>query len=215
MPSKTQIANIALAKFREGRITSIESTTDAVAIVMADQFDNALGMVLEEHRWNFAGKRATLTELGSTPSFGWDKQFQLPGDCIRVKDVNGEDAEASSKSFEIEGDVLLINDTTAEITYIYLVTNMNLLKPSFVDALAYKLAALTCSRITGDAQLTIALDRQYDVALAKAQLNDAKANGSRDKNLMNRMMGTSPIINLRGGNSNKWARTWNSIRNWP
>ena len=111
--------------------------------------------------------------------------------------------------------MLLINDTTAEITYIYLVTNMNLLKPSFVDALAYKLAALTCSRITGDAQLTIALDRQYDVALAKAQLNDAKANGSRDKNLMNRMMGTSPILNLRGGNSNKWARTWNSIRNWP
>ena len=30
MPTKTDIANIALAKFREGRITNIESNTDSV-----------------------------------------------------------------------------------------------------------------------------------------------------------------------------------------
>lgn len=215
MPSKTDIANIALAKFREGRITSIESTTDDVAVMCADQYDNARDMLLEEHRWNFAGKRATLTELGTAPAFGWDKQYQLPGDLIRLKDVNGEDNEGSSRAFEVEGNVLLTNDTSVNITYIYKVTNTNLYSPTFVDALAYKLAALTCSRITGDDRLTVALEKQYEVALAKAIHNDTKANGSRDKNLMRRLLESAPILNVRGGNTHRWARTWNSIKNWP
>ena len=89
MPTKTDIANIALAKFREGRITNIESNTDSVAVVMNDQYDHAIELLLEEHRWNFAGKRVTLTQLSDDPPFGWDHQYALPSDCIRLKDVNG------------------------------------------------------------------------------------------------------------------------------
>lgn len=215
MPSKTQIANIALAKIREGRIENIESSTDSIAVVMNDQYDHALRFLLEEHRWNFAGKRATLTELGTTPAFGWDHQYQLPGDLLRLKEVNGEDIEGSSRSFEIEGNALLTNDDDVDITYTGRVTDTNLFSPSFSDALATKLAALTCARITGDAQLALALEKQYEVALSKAILNDTKAMGSRDKNLMRRLLENAPILNIRGGNARRWARTWNSIKNWP
>lgn len=192
--TKTEIANIALAKFREGRITNIESTTDPVAVVMNDQYDHALELVLEEHRWNFAGKRVTLTQLSDDPPFGWDHQYQLPSDLIRLKDVNGEDVEASSRLFAIEGTALLTNDDTVTITYVAKVTDTNLFSPSFVEALCFKLASITCARLTGDSELAIMLDKQYNYALSKAVHNDTKAAGSRDRNLMQRLMDSAPIL---------------------
>ena len=196
--TKTEIANIALAKFREGRITTIESTTDPVAVVMNDQYDHALELLLEEHRWNFAAKRVALTQLGTAPPFGWSNQYALPADCIRLKDVNGEDVEASSQLFELEGSNLLTNDDTVTITYVAKITDTNLYSPSFVEALSFKLASITCGRLTGDTELAIMLDKQYNYALSKAIHNDTKANGSRDKNLMERMLNSSAIL---GGNN--------------
>ena len=192
--TKTEIANIALAKFREGRITNIESDTDSVAVVMNDQYDHALELLLEEHRWNFAGTRITLTQLSDAPPFGWKYQYQLPSDIIRLRDVNGEDVEASSQLFALEGNKLLTNDAKVTITYTGKITDVNLFSPSFIEALAFKLASITCGRLTGDAELAVALGRQYEQALAKSMHNDTKANGSRDKNLMQRMMGGSAIL---------------------
>ena len=192
--TKTEIANIALAKFREGRITDIESATDPVAVVMNDQYAHALELLLEEHRWDFAGKRATLSELASLPAFGWAHQFGLPSDIIRIKDVNGESTQASSTNFEIEGGVLLTDQEAVTITYIALVVDTNLFSPSFTEALALKLASLTCGRLTGDSELGLLLERQYTVSLAKAMHNDAKASGSRETNLMQRLMEGSPIL---------------------
>jgi len=194
MPTKTDIANIALAKFREGRITNIESNTDSVAVVMNDQYDHALELLLEEHRWNFAGKRVTLTQVSDKPPFGWDYKYQLPSDIIRLKDVNGEDVEASSRHYVVEGDKLLTNDKTVTITYTAKVTDVNLFSPSFIESLAFKLASLVCGRLTGDTELAIALDRQYSVAVAKSMNSDAKVAGSRDRNLMQRMMEQAPIL---------------------
>ena len=196
--TKTQIANIALAKFREGRITNIESTTDPVAVVMNDQYDHALELLLEEHRWNFAGKRVTLTKISDDPPFGWDHQYALPADCIRLKDVNGEDVEASSKAFTLEGRYLLTNDDTVTITYVAKIIDTNFFSPSFSEALAFKLSSLTCGRLTGDTELAIMLDKQYNYALSKAIHNDTKADGSREHNLMQRMLNSSAIL---GGSS--------------
>ena len=196
--TKTQIANIALAKFREGRITNIESTTDPVAVVMNDQYDHALELLLEEHRWNFAGKRVTLTKISDDPPFGWDHQYALPADCIRLKDVNGEDVEASSQAFTLEGRYLLTNDDTVTITYVAKIIDTNFFSPSFAEALAFKLSSITCGRLTGDTELAIMLDKQYNYALSKAIHNDTKADGSREHNLMQRMLNSSAIL---GGSS--------------
>ena len=171
---------------------------------MNDQYDHAIELLLEEHRWNFAGKRVTLTKLAEDPPFGWDHQYALPSDCIRLKDVNGEDIEASSQLFSIEGTNLLTNDDVVTITYVAKITDTNLFSPSFVEALSFKLASITCGRLTGNTELGIALERQYTVALSKAIHNDAKASGSRDTNLMQRMMGSSAIL---GGNSAGLSRS--------
>ena len=210
MPTKTDIANIALAKFREGRITNIESNTDSVAVVMNDQYDHAIELLLEEHRWNFAGKRVTLTQLSEDPPFGWDHQYALPSDCIRLKDVNGENVEASSKSFTLEGRSLLTNDDTVTITYVAKIIDTTFFSPSFVEALAFKLASITCGRLTGDTELAIMLDKQYNFALAKAVHNDTKADGSREHNLMQRMMNSSPILGGTSLSGTGYTRTVSS-----
>jgi len=214
MPSKTDIANIALAKFREGRITSIDDTTDSVAIIVKDQFEHCLRTVLEEHRWNFAGKRATLTQLVAAPEFGWTYQYQLPTDLIRLKEVNGELHEASLGTFTIEGDLLLSNEPTIAITYVGYVDDPNLFSPSFVDAMSFKLASLLCARITGNADLATSLDKQYQVGLSRAILLDAKAMGSNEKNLMQRQYQSSAIMNLRLG-SHPLYRTARYYQNFP
>ena len=199
--TKTDIANIALAKFREGRIANIESDTDPVAVVLNDQYDHALKLLLEEHRWNFAGKRVTLTKLQDKPPFGWNFQYALPSDIVRLKDVNGEDVEASSRRFTLEGDRLLTNDSEVTVTYVGEVADTNLFSPSFVEALSFKLASICCGRLTGDTDLAIMLDKQYNYALAKATHNDTKACGSRETNLMQRMMGSSAILGGHGYSS--------------
>jgi len=196
--NKTDIANIALAKMREGRITNIESITDSVAVVLNDQYDHALDLLLEEHRWNFASKRVTLSQLSEAPPFGWDHKYQLPSDLIRLKDVNGEDVEASSQLFALEGRELLSNDNTVTITYVSRVTDTNIFSPSFVEALSFKLAAITCGRLTGDTKLALQFDQQYNVALSKAIHNDTKSSGSREHNLMARMMGSASILGAPG-----------------
>ena len=67
-----------------------------------------------------------------------------------------------------------------------------------MEALSFKLASITCGRLTGDTELAVMLDKQYSYALSKAIHNDTKADGSRDKNLMARMLNSSAIL---GGNN--------------
>lgn len=132
--SETAICNSALIKLGVERINSLLEDNER-ASVCAEQYPKMRDEVLYDHPWNFAIKRAELPLLVSTPVYGFDQEFTLPLDCLRVLEIDG------NIEFKIEGRKLLANDDVAKIKYISRITDVSLFTPKFDEALALRLAS--------------------------------------------------------------------------
>lgn len=130
--------------------------------------------VLRGHRWNFAIKRATLSQLADPPAFGWAVQYSLPTDCLRVFQLNAFEADEMRPMWEVEGRNLMTDQDTAEIKYVAQITNASLFDPIFIKALATKLAAEMAKTITGSNSVAGELLTEYErVTGPEARLADA------------------------------------------
>ncbi len=81
--------------------------------------------------WKFATTRAQLSELSSTPAFGWDHQFAFPAACVRIistVDEEGDDIHypyrrevvlTTARGRTVETDVLLTNQEEVFVKYVY------------------------------------------------------------------------------------------------
>jgi hypothetical protein len=182
--SATDICNIALGHLGEARITSLEEDTTS-ARACALHYDQVRDQVLRSHRWNFAQTRATLTVLADEPAFGWDYQFQLPADCLRVLEVNDSEAgDWISDTFLIEGRKILTNADEVNIVYVQRVTNVAAFDALFVDALAIKLAQVLSETIRGTTGKTAELAQMYDSRTAPLARRVDANEGRRRKGLL-------------------------------
>lgn len=157
MASAVDIANSALTKLGEVRITSLSDNVkaareiDAVYVLRRDK-------LLRTFNWSFAMERTSLSALSDDPAWGYTAQYQLPVDCLRVVQVNdiwnipglsdymgGPDAEP----YRIEGRKI-VTDFSAplKIRYIKRVTDTSQFDACFVEVLAYDLAHECCEAIT-------------------------------------------------------------------
>jgi hypothetical protein len=111
-------ANIAACNQSLGLLGATEitvgGTTDQNHIYCTTFFDDARDEILANHRWNYAKKRAYIVERSNDPLFGYDKQYSLPDDWIRVWEIE----EAPEAEWEVEGDLLLTNEGTAPLSYV-------------------------------------------------------------------------------------------------
>jgi hypothetical protein len=179
MASQIQIVNMALHQLGTARITSMSDDSDE-ARVATDIWDICRDSVLVDHNWNFATRRATLAELSTTPDFGYDHQFVLPTDCLRVLGMPGADSIAEYK-YRVETvlvgaqqyRVLLTDETTCEIEYIAKITDTTLFHPKFVDALAARLASEMAMKITESRNKEKLAWEKYKMILVDARGVDA------------------------------------------
>ena len=158
---ETTICNIALGKIGATRITALTDASQAArfcSLFYAQCRDEVLRM----HAWNFAGDRATLSQLAAAPTFGWAVQYQLPTTCLRVLQLNGFEPTEQRSLFEIEQGRLLTDETTAQITFTARVTDCNLYDPLFIKALAVKLASELAMPLTGSRSQGIELLKEYE-----------------------------------------------------
>lgn len=147
MPTETDIANQALSRLGEPRISSIDANTvNAIAIRL--HFETVRDSLLRSHRWNFATGRAELVQLTDAPVFGWSYQYQLPTDFLRLATLNGIEAKMAEAYHTIEGDKLLTDREEAKITYIKRVEDPNSFDSLFTEVLILKLAAAVALDIT-------------------------------------------------------------------
>lgn len=135
MASKIQIVNYALRLLGAGRLTALDDDVEQ-ARVADDVYDICLDDVLVDHNWNFATKRDDLAALEDAPEFGFDVQYQLPNDCLRVVQMQDLDSV-----YKVEGRYLLTNEGEANIIYIAQITDTTKFSPKFVSCLAARLAA--------------------------------------------------------------------------
>jgi hypothetical protein len=159
--SETTICNLALGKLGARRIIALdEESTEARACLL--HYAETRDEIVRAHRWNFAIKRETLTQLETPPAFGWRFAYELPIDCLRVFELNGFDPGRRIRPWEVEGRALLANDETAEIRYISRVTDANLFDSLFVEAFATKLAAKIARPLTGSGPLSGEMLTEYE-----------------------------------------------------
>jgi hypothetical protein len=159
--SETTICNLALSKLGAARIAALtDATPEARACNM--MYEHTRDQVLRGHRWNFALQRAVLTQLSTAPLFGWAAQYALPTDCLRVFQLNSYEVQEYPDMWEVEGQNLLTDETTANVKYVARITNADLFDPIFVKALATKLAADMAKTITGSNTITSELVTEYE-----------------------------------------------------
>jgi hypothetical protein len=145
MASQVEIVNLALVEVGDEIIAAMTENTKA-ARVMSVLWEPCLKECLADHTWGFARTRATLALLGTAPLHGFDYAYQLPADYIRMVYMGEPDDEYIWK---IEGDQLLTDEITAEITYVKYVTDTTKFSAKFVTSLSLLLSARASNTIAG------------------------------------------------------------------
>ena len=156
--SEVDIANLALDLNNVAPIGSIETPTNPTEELMQRWYDHVRRLALRRHPWNFAGERVILAPDATDPVFGWDKQFTLPADYIRIMHLNESvqtlDTPIPTSLYNVEGGKIQIGslstqDTTQlRLVYVSDFTNVPQMDPAFVDYFSTLLAQQTSFKVT-------------------------------------------------------------------
>lgn len=183
--SSVQIANLALTKLGEPNpLLALTDDTNA-GRVMNRIYTHVRDAELRRHNWKFAIKRTQLTALTAAPDWGYERQFALPPDLLRIVQVNDIFLRSGYKhqmpwSIEAgpDGAKHILTNLIAplKIRYTYSVENAGLFDPLFVEAFACKLGWESCEQITQSSTKKAELKEQYQMALLEAARCDSLEN---------------------------------------
>ena len=152
MATAVSICSNALLKLGSRAISSLTDGTD-MATLCANIYPEARDSLLRTHLWNFAIKRTQLAAEATTPSWGYSYQHVLPGDFIRLLEVEDE------FDYTIEAGRILCDFTPLNIMYVYRNENVSMYDTMFVELLTQKMItelayAVTRSDSKAQAEMT-------------------------------------------------------------
>lgn len=169
--SKTEIANQALIKLGQPRVSNIETDTSVAAQTMNGIWQTVLTTTLQTFPWNFAIKRTDLAASAVLPSWGWDNQFPLPSDCLQILEVKDD------PDYVIEEGYIRCDQTgPLYIRYIAYISETSLYPPVFIDLFTHDLALAACERITNDRGLQQVLLSERRGIAERALITDSVEN---------------------------------------
>ena len=207
MPTAVQICNIALQNIGANQIGALsDSTPEAEACNL--RYDAVRRAVLESNLWTFAVSRASLNELTATPLFGYQHQFALPSDYIRMAATEEQEqylvypstfngyitisnvaAYTQADDYKIERvkigstyyNALLCNNGSKKIVYIYDNDDEGTYQPLFTEMLAQALAASICYRVTGNQSKADKEAAKFQDMLENTSAKDSQTGTSKVK----------------------------------
>lgn len=174
------IANRALQKLGVPRINSsaLDGENSEAARTMNEMFVMVRDASLRAHPWNFAIRRCDLAATEATPSWGFDLQYELPADFLRMLEVryatNGEE-------YRIENGMVLTNlAAPLYIRYVSRAEDPATWDPLFQEALACRLAWEAAPRLNPDPGIRQKVWAEYQLALEEAKSADGRDEGPHD-----------------------------------
>lgn len=180
MATQVEICNMALAYIGHTVfIEDLDTEASQEAILCRLFFEQMRDAVLEDHHWPFASKDFTLNLIEEDPNTDWAYSYAYPTDCIRAERiVTGLGEPDSEKApYRIHGTGaarrIYTNEEDAVLKYTARITDVSLFSASFVEALAWRIAAaiaLGLGRKEANRQVAMA---NYNMAKAQAQVNAA------------------------------------------
>ena len=173
--SKVGIFNLALIKLDITIFLTDPDEDVHDAKVLSQAWEEALHTVLELGEWRCARKRASLARLEDPPVWGYSYEYQLPVDCVKPIETNMGETYA----WEIEDEKILTDyggdaDEKIYITYIYYLDTPTKFSPLLADAIATRLAHMTCTALTGDKAKKAAIGQDFAAILVLAQAEDKR-----------------------------------------
>lgn len=170
--SDVEIANRALDAIGARIITSFEDDTREAGLCRR-YYPQLRDAILRSHPWNCAIKRAALAASPTAPTFGWERSFPLPTDCLRVLSVDGD--EDTLGNWQVEGRSILTNlSAPLNIRYIFRVTEPGLLDPALVSAIAARLAMELAMPLAGSLPMRQQMQREYVDRIREARSVDGQ-----------------------------------------
>jgi hypothetical protein len=170
MASAVSICSNALLMVGAKPINNFTEAADRVRLA-ANLYPSQKKAFLRSHPWNCAIVRTTLAPMADAPAFGYSKQFQLPGDCIRLLDVGSEDDGAMD--YRVEGKRILFSGTALPIRYITSLDEGSW-DDSMVTAMELRMAALFAFPIAASSSLAQSFKEQADQAFRAAKNTDGQ-----------------------------------------
>jgi hypothetical protein len=169
MPSAVDICNRALSRVGEARITSLADDSKQ-ARACSSAYALVRDEVLRAHPWNSAITRASLPKLSSSPSFGYDNEYQLPSDCLRVVEVYD-----SVKPWVVEGRKLLSDEgSPISVRYVRREEDCNQWDSLLASAVAARLAVELCEELTQSNTKRELAYHEYEDIMATARKADGQ-----------------------------------------
>lgn len=156
MASVIQIANRALTKLGSNRITSLSDDVKAARSI-SSCFDDLRDDELRLNRWQFAMTRTELAALADAPAFGFQLQYALPADFLRLDMINDQYPATVMDNYigtevldyAIEGNLILTDiDAPLKLRYIRRIEDPNQWDVNFREMLASRIAAEICEDLT-------------------------------------------------------------------
>lgn len=188
-PSQSGTINRAAALLGSTqRVVSIEDDGN-LAKHAREHWDPVLRLLLADHPWNFAIRRAVLNEAEPAPEFGWDRAFTLPADCLRW--LPPDEDEADYYEAVTEGNDLLLTNAAAPLPVRYVSSELgyqiNRWRPHFETAMAYALAEVLAEPITQSASVAQTMGEKAEYWLKRAKRADAmESRTQRQRNVERR-----------------------------
>ena len=175
MASQVEIANRALTKLGENRIISISDNLEA-ARVISSMWDIVRDSELREHVWSFSVKRDQLAAMSTAPSWGYNYQYIVPADFLRLLQANDvffvsltNYRDMNETDYKLENG-LILTDLAAplKIRYVASITDTADWDSAFVESFACRLAIEACERLTQNPTKRELALAQYKLSLGTA-----------------------------------------------
>jgi hypothetical protein len=205
--TETTIINAALFLTGAKKITSDSDDTKSARLAKT-MFPLARSKVfaLRGIEWQFARGRATLTQMTTDPDFGYEYQYELPADCVRViaiVDTDGDDTEYKFRreifvdiigESEREYDVILTDESSAPIRYIRHRTNVGCWPAYFAWLVSVTLAIMLCEPLKQDKQKKSQLMLLYEDAYDDAKAGNAMESADTDSDNTRLDLGNTQVV---------------------
>jgi hypothetical protein len=176
------ICNLALLKLGNQNIISFSDGT-APSRFCATLYPPTVNELLRATDWSFAKAIVQLNQITNTPAFDWNYAYQLPNDFLRILGLNNFAEDETNKPYEIMGNQLLTDESTAYISYVKAVTDPNLFDSLFVELLAIRLAQKLAQPLGRSNQLEQILAGEFKQTLEEARRINATGSDQREKPL--------------------------------
>lgn len=176
MASVIQVANRALTKLGSARITSLADDVKG-ARAIASCFEDLRDDEMRAHRWQFTLKRTSLAAMSTAPAFGYQYQYQVPADFLKIDQVNDEFPSAVMDNYigaetldwVLENNLILTGmGAPLKLRYIARIEDPNSWDVNFREALASRIAMELAEDLTQSNEKKRAAADDYDRAIKQA-----------------------------------------------